>query len=239
MYVAVRLFEARTILEDLAVIARLKRLGVRGDAVFHRDDAETSRGEIEEVTSGGAIRLVALDSLETPTLKGAHRRVLRNHLRDLGQARNAFDLLVRGEVEGGDVPRGGVLGRVAKLVPEVLAGLELVKGFSVLNAVSAEEINEVVQKHRSLVADYGNVAGVIDSEADHLGARHRVLPLLVKTLAAILQLLDQHVLFCPKPLHGERSYQEWVDGVSAASLKVHEVKARLDRLSTTHVWAAG
>jgi hypothetical protein len=236
--VAVRLFEARTILEDLAVIARLKRLGVRGDPIFDRPDAETSREQIREVTSGGALRLCALDSLASDAKSANHRRTVRDHFRDLDQARANLDLLLKSWDSLDLTNRGGVLGRLAKLMPDVADGLEAVKGFSVLNGVTAEDINEIVVKHRSLIGDFGAMADALRSEADRLGARHRILPLLIETIEAIRRLVDQHVLFCPKPLHGEKAYEEWVENAATAARKIGDTRARLDHLSNTHVWAA-
>jgi hypothetical protein len=222
------LFEARTILEDLAVIARLKRLGVRGDSVFHRGDAETSKREIEGVTSGGAIRLCALDSLKAPP---ASNRLVRDHFRDLDQLRGNIDLVLR--------DRGELLERLGKLLPDVVDGLEAVKAFPILNAITAEDINEIVMKHRGLTADYGALADAIRAEADGLGARHTSLPLLFNLVLAIQRLLDQHVLFGPKPLHGERAYEEWVESVRLSSKRVEDARQHLERLSAAHVWAAG
>jgi hypothetical protein len=233
------LFEARTILEDLAVIARLKRLGVRGDAVFDREGAETSRAQLREMTGGGALRLCALDSLDTGSSKSANgRRPVRDHLRDLDQARANLDLLLNSWDSLDVTNRGGVLGRLAKLMPDVAGGLEAVKGFNVLNGVTAEDINEIVVKHRSLIGDFGAMADALKTEAERLGARHRILPLMIETLEAIGRLVEQHVLFCPKPLHGERAYEEWVENAATASRKIGDARARLDHLSNTHVWAA-
>jgi hypothetical protein len=232
------LFEARTILEDLAVIARLKRLGVRGDGVFDREGAETSRAQIQEVTSGGALRLCALDSLDTGAGKN-HRRVVRDHLRDLDQARANLDLLLKSWDRLDLTNQGGVLGRLAKLMPDVADGLEAVKGFAVLNGVTAEDINEIVVKHRSLIAEFGAMADALKVEADRLGARNKVLPLVVQTIEAIQRLIDQHMLFCPKPLHGEKAYEEWVENAAAAVGKIGDARARLEYLTNTQLWAAG
>lgn len=238
MYGAVRLFEARTILEDLAVIARLKRLGVRGDTVFHREDGELGRRDIDEVTGGGALRLVQLDSLGDVRKGGDHLSVLRDHFRDLGQARTNFDFLLRAWEDKNATERGALLGRIAKLVPEVADGLEAVKLPPVLDHLTAEDLNEIVQKHRGLFCDYGAVAEVILAEANHLGARHKILPLLVKTIVAIRRLLDQQVLFCPKPLHGEKAYQEWVDKVNAANRSIEAAGACLEKLTNSPIWVA-
>jgi hypothetical protein len=233
------LFEARTILEDLAVIARLKRLGVRGDSVFHRDDAETSNAEIQEVTSGGAIRLCALDSCESDTANHHHRRVVRDHFRDLDQARTSFELFLREDSETTLNERGALLARLAKLIPDVADGLEAVKAFDVLHSITAEDINEIVVKHRALVNDYGAVGDSIKHEADALGARNKSLPLFLDIIVAIGRLLDQQVLFGPKPLHGEKAYEEWSAQVRSASHKIEEAKVRLEQLSAAHVWATG
>lgn len=232
------MFEARTILEDLAVIARLKRLGVRGDTVFHRHDGEISVEEIGEVTGGGAVRLVQLDSLSEGRSEGEHLSVLRDHFRDLGQTRTSFDLLLRAWEDKNATERGALLGRIAKLVPEVADGVDAVKLPPVLDHLTAEDLNEIVQKHRGLFCDYGAVADVIQGEANRLGARHKILPLLVKAIVAIRRVLDQHVLFCPKPLHGEKAYQEWVDQVTAANESVEAAGAVLEKLTNTHIWAA-
>ena len=233
-----RLFEARTILEDLAVIARLKRLGVRGDSIFHRDDAETSNDEIQAVTSGGAIRLCALDSCESDSVDH-HRREVRDHFRDLDQARTTFELFLREDDASGLNERGALLARLAKLMPDIADGLESVKAFEVLHSITAEDINEIVVKHRALVNEYGAVGDAIKREADILGARHKSLPLLFDTIVAIGRLIDQHVLFGPKPLHGEKAYEEWTLVVRSASHKIEEAKVRLEQLSAAHVWATG
>ncbi len=233
-----RLFEARTILEDLAVIARLKRLGVRGDAAFHRDDALTTKAQIQEVTSGGALRLCALDALDTPNNKGSHRRIARDHLRDLEQARINLDLLLKAGEEMSLTDRGAMLGRIAKLMPEVADGLEAVKSFNVLHSVTTEDINEIVVKHRALMSDYGAAADALKAEAEHLGAHHRILPQLAKVLESIERLLGQHVLFCPKPLHGEKAYEEWTAKVTASQASLQAAKTRLEQLSTASIWAA-
>ena len=239
MYGAVRLFEARTILEDLAVIARLKRLGVRGDSVFHSDDAETSNEEIEELTSRGAIRLCALDSYASDTFDDGQRRVVTDHFRDLDQARTCVEALLRDETAVNVSERTALLVRLAQLIPAVAAGLDAVKSFDVLNAVTAEDINEIVMKHRALLSEYGAVGEAIKREAEGLGARHKSLPLLLDTIIAIGRLIDQQVLFGPKPLHGEKAYEEWSALTRANARQIEEAKVRLEQLSAAHVWAAG
>jgi hypothetical protein len=232
----VRLFEARTLLEDLAVIARLRRLGIRNDVVFHREGAVLSPRALAEVTGGGALRLVQLDSLEIVAPKGPHARILRDHFRDLGQVRANFDMLLSAATD--EDPKG-ILERLAKLVPELAAGLDLVKDVPVVDHLTAEDANEIVQRHRTVATDYGPVAAALAREAERLGARHETLPLLAQAVTAIGHLLEQQILFCPKPIHGEKAYDEWVAQTSSARDAVGDARAKLERLSSLQVWAAG
>jgi hypothetical protein len=232
------LFEARTLLEDLAVIARLKRLGVRGDSIFDREDAETSNEEIEEMTSGGALRLCALDSRENLD-DGSAKMEVSDHLHDLEQVRTSIELLLSQDATMNATERGALLGRLARLIPDVADGLDAVKAFEILNAISAEDINEIVLKHRALLAVYGALASVIEREAEALGARHKTLPLLLTTLVAIEGVIGQQVLFGPKPLHGEKAYSEWLESVRAGSMQVERARLLLSKLSEAPVWAAG
>lgn len=229
----VRLFEARTLLEDVAIIARLRRFGVANDTVFSRSGARVSREELETICGRGALRLVQLDAIEVDTVDEApHILEMFEHSGALDDVRELLDRLVA--ITSGNDQRAtnSVLTEICARLPQLPEHLHRLVSAPVIDHAGAPELDALTRRYQSLLPALGDIADEVRARAPKMDKEE--LEGLEPGVLAMEHLLEQHALFSPKPIYNHQAYEAWLMDIEDAQFRVREtlqqlLKARLDR----------
>ncbi len=229
-----RLFEARTLLEDVAIIARLRRFGVANDTVFSRTGARVSLEELETICGRGALRLVQLDAIEVDTVDEApHILEMFEHSGALDDVRELLDRMVA--IAGSPTDQSeinSVLLEICGRLPQLPEHLQRLVSAPVIDHAGAPELDALTRRYQAILPALGDIADEVRARAPKMDKEE--LMGVEPGVLAMEHLLEQHALFSPKPIYNHQAYEAWLMDIEDARFRVREtlqqlLKARLDR----------